>query len=148
METTVDKQKKLLLKRFHTLLGKCGISNEEKEVILSQYNVTSSKDLSVHELIEVCNTLDYQANPALAETDRLRKRLIASVGGWMKAMNIDGNIDTIKGIACRAAGQRSFNAIPVERLRSLYYAFSKKQKDLAFVDAVTAGIIEQLTSAN
>lgn len=148
MQTTVDKQKNALIKKFHTLIRKMGITPENKELILAQYNVTSSKDLSVHELIEVCNALDYQAYPALAETDRLRKRLIASIGGWMKAMNIDGNIDTIKGIACRAAGQRSFNAIPTERLRSLYYAFGKKQKDLAFVDKVTAEVIEQLTSAN
>jgi hypothetical protein len=148
METTIDKQRKSLLKRFHTLLGKCGVSNDDKAVILGQYGVTSSRDLNVHELIEVCNALDYQANPELAESDRLRKRLIAAVGAWMKAMNIDGNIDTIKAIACRAAGQRSFNAIPVERLRSLCFAFNNKRKDIAFVDVVTAEIVEQLKISN
>lgn len=148
METTVDKQKRSLVKRFHTLLGKCGIGNEEKALMLAQYGVESSRDLNLHELLEICTALDRLANPQLAEADKWRKRLIAAIGGWLKAMSKENNLEMIKGIACRAAGVVSFNRIPTERLRSLYYAFQKKQKDLAFTEKLTAEEIGLLTASN
>lgn len=148
METTVDKQKRSLVKRFHTLLGKCGIGNEEKAMMLAQYGVESSRELNVQELLEICTTLDRLANPQLAENDKWRKRVIAAIGGWLKAMSKDGGIDMIKGIACRAAGVANFNRIPTERLRSLYYAFQKKQKDLAFAEQLTADELNYLTISN
>jgi len=148
METTVDKQKRSLVKRFHTLLGKCGIGNDEKAVMLAQYGVESSRDLNVHELLELCTALDRLANPQLAEADKWRKRLIAAIGGWLKAMNKEGNIEVIKGIACRAAGVGNFNRIGTDRLRSLYYAFQKKQKDLDFAEQLTAEEINMIITAN
>lgn len=148
MQTTADKEKNQLIKRFHTLIGKAGISAEEKAVILQQYGAGSSTDLSVYDLIDVCTRLDYMASPELAEADKWRKRLIAAIGGWLKAMNKEGGINAIKSIACRAAGVNNFNRITPERLRSLYYAFQKKQKDLAFAEQLTADELNYLTISN
>jgi hypothetical protein len=149
MQTTVDKQKNALLKRFHTLIGKAGVSAENKAIILAQYGVESSKDLEVTDLIEVCNALDYQVNPELAQTDRWRKRLLAAVFGWLNKMGKhEATPELVKAIACRAAGVDRYNQIPVERLRSLYYAFGKKSRDLDFIDQITAAEIDNLIHCN
>ena len=149
MQTTIDKQKNALLKRFHTLAGKAGISQENKEVILAQYGVESSRDLTVNELIEVCTSIDFALHPELAENDRWRKRLLASIFGWLKKMGKhDATPELVKAIACRAAGCERYNQITTERLRSLYYAFRKKSKDLDFVSEVTAAEIDNLIHCN
>ena len=148
MQTTIDKQKNSLLKRYHTLLGKLNISNEEKMIILSSYGVESGRDMGVEELVDLCHRLDLMLNPAIAETEVWRKRVIASIGGWLKALGKDGNIQVIRAIAARAAGVDSFYAIPQEKLRAIYNAFRNKQKALAFVEKVTAEEISVLTSQN
>jgi hypothetical protein len=149
MQTTIDKHKNALIKRFHTLIGKAGISPENKAIILAQYGVDSSKDLNVTELIEVCNAIDYQVNPALAETDRWRKRLIAAIYGWLKKMGKhEATTEQVKAIACRAASVERYNQIAPDRLRSLYFAFNRKSKDLDMVSEITAAEIETLIHCN
>lgn len=149
MQTTVEKQKNALIKRFHTLIGKAGITSENKEIILAQYGVESSKDLEVTELIEICNALDFQVNPELAQTDRWRKRLMAAVFSWLHKMGKhEATPELVKAIASRAAGVDRFNQIPLERLRSLYYAFGKKSRDLDFVSKITAEEIDNLIQLN
>lgn len=148
METLIDMEQKRLIKKFHTLLGKANIDSDGKEAILSAYNVESTKDLTVGELIEVCNAIDTRANPRLAELDKYRKRLMASIGGWLRAMTVSSNGAKIKAIACRASGKSDFNDIPLEQLRSLYAAFNKKQKDLAMVENITIEELNKLTLMN
>jgi hypothetical protein len=148
MQTLLDTEQKRLIKKFHTLLGKAGVGIEGKEAILSGYGVESSKDLTVPELIEICNAIDMQMNPGLAELDKYRKRLIASIGGWLRAMGRTENIRIIKAVACRASKRDSFNDIPLEQLRSLYNAFNKKKKDLAMVEEMTAEELNFLISSN
>lgn len=146
MNATTEKTKNALIKKFHTLIRKEGISAENKELILEQYGVQSTKDLRINELIEVC---DYIANGQKATEDKWRKSLIASIFGWLKKMNrTDANMDMVKAIACRAAGAAKFNEIPLERLRSLYYAFSKKARDIDLVSEITAAEIDNLIHCN
>ena len=145
----MDKEKNRYLKRFHTLLGRVdGDKNFIKETILDSFGVTSSRDLNAHELLEACAAIEGELSPRTADYDKWRKRLIAAVGGWMKAMNKEGNIDVIKAIACRAARVDNFNRIPIERLRSLYYAFNEKRKDLRFVDGITSEELDSLSGLN
>ena len=148
METLIDKEQKRLIKKFHTLLGRANIGNDGKEAILSGYNVGSTKDLSVHQLIEVCNAIEIHANPKMAELNHYRRRLMGAIGGWLRMMSKPGGIDRIKAIACRASGREQFNDIPLEQLRSLYAAFYKKQKDLQNVELLTAEYIDLLTINN
>lgn len=149
MQTTIDRQKNMLLKRYHTLLGKLKIDNDQKLVILSQYDVESGRDMSVEQLTDLCMRLDRMLNPSLAEMDKWRKRVIAVIGAWLRALGKDGgNVKHIKAIATRCAGKDSFNEIPEERLRSIYHAFRNKMKDLEFAREITAEEINLLTSQN
>lgn len=78
-----------------------------------------------------------QAKRQADEMDRWRKRLIASIGGWMRLSGKEGGIEAIKAVACRAAGKGDFNAIPKGQLVSLYNAFLQKQKDVKNVNTIT-----------
>lgn len=148
MQTLMDKQKNFLLRKFHALLGKTKVGSAGKAAILESCGVSSSRDLNVHELLDVCAALELQLHPRLAESDKLRKRLMAAIGGWLKAMNKEQNAALIIAIACRAAKASDFNRIGDERLRSLCYAFNKKTKDLAFVDGITSAELDFLIAMN
>lgn len=141
MKTLIEKQRNVWIKKFHVLIREAGIDNDTKMDMLAAYGVTSSRDLELKELIDLCEKLDRMIHPEEDEMDKWRKRLIASIYGWRKAMGSNTTtIDEVKAIACRAAGEsgkRGFNAIPLERLRSLYYAFMKKEKDLKTVEEMT-----------
>jgi len=144
-QTFKDKQKTSLIKKFHTLLGQLKIDNETKEVILESYGVESSRDLSASQLIDLCDSLDRQARPELGELDRLRKRLMAAIGGWLKSIDREHDAELIKAIACRASGYEKFNQIPKNRLVSLYHGFVKMRKDMDNVEKLT---MEMLTNNN
>jgi len=148
MQTLIEKQQKRLLRRFHTLCSRLGMDDETKRVMLYAYGVDSSRDLSSRDLTDLCTKLEQTLNPQLIDLDVWRKRLIASIGGWLSAMSRPENIKIIKAIACRAAQADTFNNIPLERLRSLYSAFNKKKKDLAMVEKLTVDEVDLLTMCN
>ena len=149
METLIEKQKKGLIKKLHTLCGQIGLSEEDRRYILiNNYSVQSSRDLEYKDLVELCNRLELDANPQLKKLDENRKRLIASIGAWLRAMSLPENIRAIKSVACRASKRESFNDIPLEQPRSLYAAFNKKRKDLEAVEFMTEEQIELLSLQN
>ncbi len=135
-QTFQEKQKSQLIKKFHLLLGRAELGNEAKYSMLSSYGVTSTKDLSVYELMELCGKVDAMANPHFSELDKQRKRVIASIGNYLKAMNRKSDIDTITAVACRASKVEVFNKIPLEKLRSIYNAFNYKRKILKEADTL------------
>jgi hypothetical protein len=128
MGKIIDRQEKELRKKLHVLKTQAGMHDDEYRCLLSSYGVESSVDLNAHQLIDVINFLEKQTNKSYAEMDTWRKRVIASIGGYLKGQGIDGNINMIKGIACRATGCRTFNSIPKQNLINVYYAFKNKQK--------------------
>lgn len=141
MGKRMDKHHAALLKTFHTLCSELGMSQDEKLALINQFNTEhnpdfSSADLDTHDLLNICGTLETNLNKQKGHNlDLLRKRLIAAIGGFLTLTNQQHDIALIKGIACRATGYQSFNKIPAERLRNLYSAFVKKQKDFKAVDA-------------
>ncbi len=64
------------------------------------------------------------------DKDIWRKRVIASIFGFMKKMDKPTDIDKVKGIATRAAGDKydDFNKIPKGRLQALYNYFRNAQR--------------------
>ena len=139
MKTTfMEKEQKQLLKKFHSLLVKSGAGPEYKEAILESYGVESSRDLSASDLLDICNKLSLLSDPALAEPDRWRKRVMASIGGWLRSTGGEENATYIKSVACRAAEKERFNDIPVGMLRNLYYEFKNKQKVHEAVNVIDA----------
>ncbi|MBQ9187335.1 MAG: hypothetical protein IJ144_05880 [Prevotella sp.] len=135
----MDAIHKDLLKKYHTLCGVLGMSDAEKEATLSAYGVDSSRDLDTHDLIDLCAKLSAEANKKSGtdDMDRLRKRVMAAIGSWLKSEGKFANSDIIKGIACRATGHSEFNKIPRERLRNLIGAFNNKVKDAEAVAELT-----------
>lgn len=139
----MDKQQKWLLRQFHTLCTRLGMTEEEKRALIDGYGVESSKDIDNHDLMNLCHTLELQLNKGAKEADALRKRVIAAIGGWLRLTGKSHNIDTIKSIACRASGYSDFNKIPTERLRNLYNCFLKKQKDMDAVERIAMELLAQ-----
>ena len=130
-----------ILKKFHTLCGVRGMTRDEKMALVSSYGVESSADIDTHDLIDICAKLQDQAGQP--DMDRLRKRTIAAIGGYLRLIGRIENLQLIQGIACRATGYEKFNQIPAERLRNLYSCFSNKQKDLQAVEHLTDALLVQ-----
>lgn len=138
---TTDKQKTGLVRKYHTLCTKMGISDElRREMLLENYGVESSKELYVEELEHICNVLDSEANKKEMKHEAARKRVFGAIGGWLDMLygrvpksdrtKYRERIDKIKAIACRQTECDNFNKIPLERLNNVSHLFSKKQKDL------------------
>lgn len=108
---TMDEIHRDILKKFHTLCNVLGLTDNEKHAIVNSYGVESSRDMDTHDLIDVCAKLSEQANRKAGhgETDKLRKRVMASIGAYLKAIGRESNATVIKGIACRASGYEDFN---------------------------------------
>ena len=118
-------EKKQLIKRWHSLLNSLGIDNATKEILLAQYGVSSSTELDVWQLKQLCNSLQ-KDDPR----DAARKRLLKILKDWAQLKGIREDIEYLKGIAERAAGGTSFNQITLARLNSLYNAFLIQTKDM------------------
>ena len=144
----MEKTRKTMLRKFHTICTKMNLDESAKREMIGSYGVASSRDLDAHQLMDLCNKLEGIQRPQLVEMDKYRKRLIAAIFAWRKATGNDSNMNEVKAIACRAASADRFNAIPLERLRSLYNAFTNKAKDLQFVNEVTAEEIAYKQSVN
>ncbi len=142
---TMDQIHRGLLKKFHTLCGVLHMTEDQKKDLLSSWGVESSRDLDQHQLIDICAKLSEMVNKkqGRATLDQLRKRVIAAIGGWLRATCQSQNISKIKGIACRATGYDDFNKIPRERLYNLIATFNNKVKDSQSVDSLTNAMLMQ-----
>ena len=148
---TMDSIHRGLLKKFHTLCSILNLTDDEKHAIVESFGVESSRDIDTHDLVDICAKLSDQANARerSGDIDKLRKRLMAAIGGYLKATNQASNASIIIGIACRASGYKDFNKIPRERLRNLIAAFNNKVKDAEAVDdVVTAMMLHPTVTGN
>ncbi|MDE6927686.1 MAG: regulatory protein GemA [Muribaculaceae bacterium] len=114
---------------------------DDKLALLGGYGVESSKDLSNEELTQICDYLNDIINPEDAKRDKMRKRVIAAIGGWLRLIG-KGNegVAYIKSVACRAAKVENFNHISLDRLTTIYNMFLKRQKDAKNVNEVAGAI--------
>ncbi|MCM1311224.1 MAG: DUF1018 domain-containing protein [Bacteroides sp.] len=142
---TMDQIHKGLLKKYHTLCSVLGLTDEQKRAILQSWGVESSRDLSQHQLIDICAKLSAQVDEkqGTAPLDKLRKQVIAAIGAWLRETGQTESLAKIKGIAERASGYGDFNKIPRERLRNLIATFNNKVKDSRAVDALTDALLMQ-----
>jgi hypothetical protein len=62
------------------------------------------------------------------DMDTWRKRVMASISGWLRLCKTTHTPKTIKAIACRAAQREAFNDITLSELRAIYAEFLNKQK--------------------
>jgi hypothetical protein len=147
---TMDEIHRNILKKFHTLCHVLGLTDDEKRTIVESYGVESSRDMDTHDLIDVCASLAEQANrkTGTADLDKLRKRVMAAIGGYLRTIGKESNASVIKGIACRATGYADFNKIPRERLRNLVGAFNNKVKDAQSVEDIANALMLQTLLGN
>lgn len=123
----MDKIHNGVLRKFHTLCSRLGLTEAEKRAIVESFGVESSADIDTHALIDVCASLSKQLEGDKGDQmDKLRKRAMAAIGGYLRKIDKESNAEIIKGIACRSTGYQSFNKIPAERLRNLYNTFRNK----------------------
>lgn len=136
----MDRLHQQVIRRYHTLCNLLNLTDEDRLALLSPYGCTSSVDIETRDLLDVCGALSRELDKRTegVAIDRLRKRVMATIGGWLTHEGKQSNIALIKAIACRATGYRSFNRIPKERLRNLIGLFNNKVKDAAAVDEITA----------
>lgn len=134
----MEKQQKWLLRQFHALCSRLRLSAEEKAAIIEGYGVESSADISNDDLMNICRALERRLGSNATKLDRLRKQVIAAIGGWLRMQGKPENIADIKAIACRATKSDNFNRIPPERLRNVYNAFLNKQKDSRMIDELVS----------
>ena len=94
-----------LVKKYHTLCTVLGLDADAKRAILSSWGVESSRDLTQHQLIDICAKLSEQVDhkQGTARLDKLRKQVIAAIGSWLRETGQTQNISIIKGIAMRAS---------------------------------------------
>jgi hypothetical protein len=140
MKTAIEK-KKALLRQFHTICHVNGLTTGEKDAILNAHGVDSSTLLSEKQLQDIINCLSNDAN-------MWRKRVFASIGAWLRKLNITESPQLIKSIACRASSHDDFNKIPVNQLRKVYYEFVRQAKISEAVNAIKMEFIQSLELQN
>ncbi len=134
---------------FYALLSKMGIPHNDRRDFLMDYTDGLTDSLSElykthpHVYFKMINDMEELVKKQNNELDKLRKRVIASIGGWFKLIGQESNIEIIKGTACRSTGHKDFNRIPPERLRNVYNTFLNKQKDFK---ALTSDMQRQLAA--
>lgn len=137
----ISTRKRQLIKQFHTVCSKSGIKPEERREIVGSFGRESSRELTEKELEDIIRSIS-------EDGDKWRKRVMASIGAWLRGVNIEHSPVLIKAIACRAAGSPHFNAIPVARLRDVYYEFVRKSKTVAGVQEFKQQITRYLETCN
>lgn len=61
------------------------------------------------------------------QMDKARKRVIASIFGWLNKQGLNASMVYVKGIACQAAQVDEFNKISLNSLNRIYAEFKAKQ---------------------
>lgn len=129
MKTATDRQKSRLIRKYHTLCTKIGMTEEDRREMLSNnYGVESSKDLYVEELEHLCNVLNEDLNNDKVVYDVARKRVIKILFLYLPLTGYLPNMDYVKETARKAAKADSFNAISLPKLKQLYKIFGEKYK--------------------
>ena len=123
-------------RRLWALFNKIGVTKDAIEEMvnsISSGRTVHSSELNykeAEELIIACeNSLNFTPqNNYNDDANKWRKRVISTIGKYLENQGYDNNIDTIKAIAERIAKQ-SFNAITINRLRSIYGTFNNYNND-------------------
>lgn len=140
MRTTIT-DKKQLIKQYHTICSKMGISDEHRKSIMHGYGVESSTELNETQLLEIIDKLNNDGN-------KWRKRVIAAISAWLKDSNKQVTMELIKSIARRASKCDDFNKISVTKLRAIYNAFTIEKETNEMVRLIKAEGIAKLQYFN
>jgi hypothetical protein len=121
-------------RKFYALLNQ--MPGAEKEELVRQFTNGRTDSLSAMSDYEFSVMLPCMEGFVKAgklasraqDADAWRKRVMASIGGWLRACGTQHTPEAIKAIACRAAQRKAFNDITLSELRAIYAEFNNKQK--------------------
>ena len=131
MESVKDTCWKQANRHFYALARQCNMSREDIAATISgNYPPrVSTSELTAAELRTLCLALQRRAvSPWEQQKDRWRKRLIAAVRHYLELMGYQTDIDYVRSVIERDG--TALNDLSLDRLRSLYNAFTKRAKDL------------------
>lgn len=146
--------RKNLYARLHIAKSQINMSAESYQGFLSSYGVESSTELTTEALRNAVSVLEAEAGNRYlegneTEGDIWRKRVIASIFAYYKSTHREANIDFVKATALRASGDyKHFNAIPVQRLRAIYFSFVQLRKTVERGVEIMNEDLEYLQSVN
>lgn len=135
-------QKKELIREYHVLLNKLGITPEGKEAIMAGYGVTSSKEMNVVQLSQLCavlrkklpahSTTHVYTEAEIAQT--WRRRCTVAIGkalaakGYIRPDNWQADdwnkIDAVLRRACGCGDRRP----TASEMRRVYGEFLRQAK--------------------
>lgn len=125
--------RKALIQRLHAVKASRAMSDECYLAMLSQYNATSSTQLSISQLTECLHSLGADLTTEASHTidrdlDTWRKRVMGAIGAWISSQGRTANATIIKAIACRAAGVPfdHFNKVSKNKWIRIYNEFHRK----------------------
>jgi len=136
------------LKQLMTILSMQKVTDDERAQLICGWTkgrTTSARELTQFEMDDIVAKL--LAAESQNENE-WRKRLMASIYGFLRLMNKKASPELVKGIACRAAKVDNFNKIPKQRLITLYATFTHMQKDLNFGRAMLQSFIAEAQCYN
>lgn len=147
MKTEVTEKNKLI-KRYHTLVGKLTMSDEDKLTLLKQWGVTSSKELNADQLLQLCNLLSSFIDNRDSDLVKWQKWTRDMVKSAARAVGSNYDDSYAEAILCRATGCKSFQAIPKHRLIAMYNQFKKAKSDACAVKQLIVDDIQALAKLN
>lgn len=142
-KTETDKLKNALIKKYHVLVRNACISDNDKLVLLSNWGVSSSKDLTAQQLIECCNFLEQMIDPEIVELEKWRDWVRTVVKAYGRALGANYSTEYAEGIVCTACKVEKFSDISKKRLVGIYNQFKKSKSD---AEAAKQLIVDDITA--
>ena len=147
-------KKAQLIKLYHVLCGRLGLSEADRKALVSAYDANSSTDLSERDLQDLCKNLKSQLvkagkepAPAGDEKARLQLRVKAACGNLLA---LQGKIapknwgprdwGIIMGTICNASGKKEFLSLTKQELKALSFEFNRQRKALEEVKKNTVNL--------
>lgn len=134
MKMTRNRQKAGLIKKYHTLCSQLGKTDEEKhEILNSNYGVTSSKDLHLEELKQLCSFLENELSPPTDESQRMdkqRMKLLALIYSFCEHKGYTCNKQQAVQIACKACGVQKLNDATEQKIIAAIKKFDNNVLDI------------------
>lgn len=145
---TQKEYKNKLIKKYHILVGKVGMSKEDRDTLLKQWNVTTSTDMSIDQLLQLCNLLEKFTSPEESELVKWQKWSRDMVKSYGKSLGVNYTDEYAEAIICRSTGKKSFNAISKNRLVGIYNQFKKAKNDKSAIQNLIIEDAQAVASQN
>jgi|GEM_PF-3631212 len=146
--TPTDKRKNALIKRYHGLLRDAKINDEQKLALLENWKVSSSKELTVNQLEDVCKLLQHLINPTEAELEKWREWTRTCIKSYGRSLGANYTNEYAEGIICAAAKIDNFKDISKKRLQGIYNQFKKSKLDAVTTKQLIVDDIRALAGMN